>query len=185
MEKGWYIIPGVQDGDRTLEEQMQAVLPALRECAGKRVLDLGCAEGLMAIEFAKAGAAHVHGMEWLERHLAVAAKMAGDLPNITFTRVHLKYPPVAEPFDIVLCLGVVHKLHDPGPGLRWAMACTNGLLLFRAGLRQKGGVVFSKHSTASVDAHAMLRQGGFTLEKVIRGPKPHEEKVEYWRRTCA
>jgi 2-polyprenyl-3-methyl-5-hydroxy-6-metoxy-1,4-benzoquinol methylase len=68
--KGWLSVPGIREhADRTLAEQMLGLDKAVAECKGKRVLDLGCAEGLIGLEFAKAGAVNVVGIESLQTTL--------------------------------------------------------------------------------------------------------------------
>ena len=73
--KGWFVIDGLQAGDRTLAQQMLGMEAALAEARGKRVLDLGCAEGLIALEFLKAGAAQVTGIECNPATAAVTRRL--------------------------------------------------------------------------------------------------------------
>lgn len=188
LRHGWFVIPGKQTGDRTIEEQMEAVRPATLECQGKRVLDLGCAEGLVSIEFLKAGAHFVQGMEGLQAHVNVAHTLTLNLGSrINIKQVDLLSPPIIEEherFDIVLALGIIHKLHDPEVGLRWALAACKDLFLIRSGLRQIDGIITSKHHNPpkSVDSHAVMRECGFELEKELRSTGKHAEMVHYWRR---
>lgn len=184
LRKGWFQIDG-QDGDRTVAEQMQAVIPALAVARGKTVLDLGCAEGLISREFARAGAT-VHGVDARADHLAIAVKLCRGLP-VRFERRDLN--DVSEPvtidptYDIVLALGVLHKLWLPERGLRWAASFTRDLLLLRSGLRAVGGVIQSKvYPAHTCDSHKVLVLLGFELQKVVPGPIERGENVEYWRR---
>lgn len=187
--KGWFIIPGVQDGDRTLAEQMVAVWPAVSECAGKAVLDLGCAEGLIGREFARAGAARVVGIESLEGHLKVARQQCAGLP-MHFHQAYLHdyagalLEMVGMPqYDIVLALGIVHKLQFPDVGVRYAAAASRSLVLMRSGRGAVDGIVRSKHYKRNAcDSHALMKAAGFALEKVVAGPADRAEDVEYWRR---
>lgn len=183
QRKGWFKIPGIQDGDRTLDEQIIAVRPAIAEAAGKTVLDMGCAEGLLGIEFARAGAKHVHGLDAVLGHLEVAERMRRGVPNITFQLCDLNALPAAMPHDIVLALGIIHKLHEPEAGLRWAAACTKGLLLIRSGRGERDGIIWSKHrKSQSVDRAAVLKDCGLAYDKTVRGPDDRGEDVQYWRR---
>lgn len=187
--KGWFIIPGVQDGDRTVEEQVEALKPAIAESSGKTVLDIGCAEGLAGREFALAGARCVFGIDSVDGHIEIARQMCAGLP-MEFAVAKLGKDPMPvspfgnEQFDIVLALGVSHKLRHPEIGINIAAQSSAGLVLLRRGLRQTGGVISSKHYPENTcDTYALMREHGFEMEKVVDGPPPHCEAVEYWRRT--
>ncbi len=181
IRKGWFKIPGVQDGDRTLDEQIEALRPALAEAGGKTVLDLGCAEGLIGREFIRAGARSCLGLDSLPGHLAVARQQCADHPNMVFEVANLNiHRPALPRFDIVLALGVLHKMEHPEPVARWTIGLAGGLILFRAKGGVSDGVITSKHfKTRSVNAHALLLNAGFAMEKVVDGA--NGESVEYWR----
>lgn len=185
MRKGWFKLPG-QEGDRTLEEQIFALQPALAECKGKTVLDMGCAEGLISFEFAKAGATRVLGIDVVYAHLEVANSLKGDLP-VEFKRYNLKKvrgERAGVKFDIVLALGVIHKMDYPIHALEWAARSCNDLLLLRSGLGARNGIIKGKHSGITCDSHAVLKREGFKLEKTEKGSNGHHEDVEYWRKIC-
>lgn len=184
MNKGWFKVPGVRpNGDRTIAEQLMGLKPALEEVKGKTVLDLGCAEGCIALEFAKAGAAKVTGIELLASHLAVAKVICRGLP-VAFIHAHLgDYIRSLESFpqyDIVLALGIIHKLHDPAIALRFAAASAKDLMLFRAPAKATGGIVKSKHTDATCDVPKIMTESGFVEEQLIEGVRG--EAVQYWRR---
>lgn len=186
MRKGWLIIPGKQDGDRTLEEQVAALRPAIAECAGKSILDLGCAEGLIGREFARAGAAKVIGLEASAGHLAVAVQQCRKWKQMEFALVDLNQAAkqCLYSVDIALCLGIAHKLHDPADCVKLAADSSKDLVLIRSGRgADENGIIKSKHRKATCDSHALMLGRGFVLEKVVTGPPPHSEPVEYWRRT--
>ena len=188
-DKGWFKVPGIRPaGDRTLAEQMLGMGPALAECKCRTVLDLGCAEGLIGREFALAGAASVAGIELLQSHLDVAKVACKDAPACRFIRSELgewiAAHPEPERFDIVLCLGIIHKLKDPNLPLRFAARSTQDLLLFRGPgtdrLKICKGIIRSKFSTIECDVPKVLSQEGFKLERIIDGVRG--EAVHYWRR---
>lgn len=184
MRKGWLKIPGVQDGDRTLEEQIVAVRPALTEAAGKTVLDLGCAEGLISLEFSKAGASYVLGIDCVEDHLRVARQQC-DGHNVNFKKMHLfkVNPDTPAGFDIVLALGIVHKMQFPERLMRFAARSARELLLLRNSAASRNGIIRSKHYQENFcDSRAILTEEGFALEKIVDGPKERGEDVEYWRK---
>lgn len=187
--KGWFIIPGVQDGDRTLEDQVTALKPALEECKGKSILDMGCAEGLIGLEFMRAGALCCFGIDTVGDHLAVARSQCAGLrmdfmkASVEEFDAHLMPDPFGVgQYDIVLALGVAHKLQQPRIGIELAARMSKDLVLLRRGLRQVNGVISSKFFKGTVDSHALLRYLGFDLDMVVDGPPPHCEAVEYWRR---
>lgn len=183
--KGWLAIPGIQNGDRTLEEQLMAVRPALAEAKGKTVLDLGCAEALISLEFAKAGAISVLGIEREAGHLEVAHRMIRSYRDVIELR-HFNLKDVSEnepiPHDIVLALGIIHKLEFPEIGLRFAARSARELLLLRSGRGSVNGIIYGKYSRNTCDSAAVMREEGFRLEKVVNGPPKRKEPVEYWRK---
>ena len=185
MNKGWFKVQGIRpQGDRTLTEQAMGLAPALTEATGRTVLDLGCAEGLISREFAAAGAADVHGIELLATHLAVARQVCKDQPRVRFTCAHLAdwigSHPAPEQYDIVLALGIIHKLDDPGVPLVFAARSARDLLLFRAPAKAGNGLVASKHTKVTCDVPKILKAHDFVEEKLIPGVRG--EAVQYWRR---
>lgn len=184
--KGWFRVPGIRpDGDRTIDEQMLGLAPALAEAKGKTVLDLGCAEGCISAEFARAGA-RVVGIELLRTHLEVARKVCAGL-DVTFHCAHLgdwikEHPP--ERFDIVLALGIIHKLEDPCLPLRWAAQSAGDLLCFRGpgrvALKLWDGIIAAKHGKGRCNVPQTLTAEGFVMEQSIDGVR--NEAVQYWRR---
>ena len=184
-DKGWFSVPGVRPkGDRTLAEQRLGLEPALAACRGKTVLDLGCAEALITREFAQAGAARVVGIELLGSHLEVAAVVCKGLAQVELIQSHLgqwiNRHPDPEAFDIVLALGIIHKLDDPGVPLAWAARSAKDLLLFRAPAAETNGVILAKHTKTPCNVPEVLRRAGFRDEMKIKGVRG--EAVQYWRR---
>lgn len=187
MSKGWLRVPGIRpDGDRTLEEQMMGLAPALEECRGKTILDLGCAEGLIGREFARAGASSVLGIELLESHLEVARKACAGYPQMRFicsnllTYIERLSGQKPQQFDIVLALGIIHKLPDPGVPLRFAAQSARELLIFRAPAKATDGITRSKFTKTPCNVPVVMREEGFVEEALIPGVRG--EAAQYWRR---
>ncbi len=183
MSKGWFKIPGVQDGDRTLDEQMLGVTPALECAVGRRVLDLGCAEGLIALEFARAGAAVVDGIEYNKELIAVARQRGRkSLLNVSFEHDDLNLwlsTTRKESWDIVLALAILHKLHDPAAAARAVAAITRERLVVRLPIGSTG-VFASKYTQRVCDLPAVLAGCGMVLALDVAGARG--ERVQHWVR---
>ena len=134
--KGWYQIPGVQAGDRTLSEQLIGLEPLFELAPGKTILDLGCAEGLISLELMKAGAVLTHGLEAVGSrvdharehfHGRDAAFYHADLNDFAHA------PPVGllESYDIVLLLSIIHKMQDTAAFVRAAAARSSDIVAIR------------------------------------------------------
>lgn len=173
--KGWFRIDGVQDGDRTLEEQLTGLSFALAEAEGKRVLDLGSAEGLISNAFARAGAT-VLGIECNLESLAAAR--CADRVEIMHGKIGRQSIP-AGPWDITLALAILHKLRFPEKVIADICAKTLDLIVVRLP-GGSTGIVKSKHFGTLHDLNAAFVTNGCVLEKVVPGPR--DELVQYWRR---
>ena len=182
--KGWFTVKGIRPGDRTLKEQMIGLDAALEECSGNTVLDLGCAEGLISREFALRGAREVIGIELLQPHLDVAAKVCKDVPQVRFICAHLgdyiKGLESIPQYDIVLALGIIHKLDDPAVPMRFAAQSAKSLLLFRAPAKKYDGLIKSKHTDIKCDVPKIMKEEGFVEEALFKGVRG--EAAQYWRR---
>lgn len=185
---GWFRVPGIQPkGDRDIADQMMGLEDALAEARDKTVLDVGCAEGPISLAFAQAGAAHVTGLEYVKEHLVVAnelVRLAG-ITNIGFKQCNLKewaerYPQPKQ-YDIVLALGVIHKLWHPEVGAEFVAKSSKDLILFRAPGGVWNGIVPSKARPKNTcDFFAIMKAHNFAHEKTIRGK--FDEGVWYFRK---
>jgi len=183
--RGWFKVAG-QDGDRSVKEQLLGLEPALAAAKGKTVLDLGCAEGAIAMEFAKAGAT-VTGIELLADHLAVARQICKGHP-VTLIQAELKEwietHPQPEQFDIVLALSIAHKLHEPGVLLSFAARSAKEMVVFR-GPGKRGmywdGVLKAKFGEGDCHVPTVFKSEGFTEGETL--PSAQREQVQYWHRS--
>ena len=178
--KGWFTGLG-RDGDRDVNEQMQGLEQLLREVPGKTVLDAGCAEGLVSIELAKAGAAAVHGLEIVDNYIGIAQKLAADAGvPCTFEQANLNYyEPGGRRFDIVLMGAILHKLKNPSAVCSVLAGVCDDLCVIR--LPPTGPLIRDLRSEmVPHDILTVMASEGFTLESEGEGPR--NEWQGYFRR---
>ena len=178
MPKGWFKTDE-QDGERTLQEQMTGLSEALGEASGMSVLDLGCAEGLIALEFAKAGALRVTGIECNPVTVQASRKYCGQRCRIELGNLNTILLP-AWPWDVVLALAILHKLRDPA-GMVAQIAETGARLVVVRLPKGSTGKIVTKHYGTACDLIDEFTKNGFALRTLI--PGPFGELVQYWRRS--
>lgn len=180
MNKGWFDIPGVQPGERSLQEQMKGLDPAIEICAGKSVLDLGCAEGMISQAFRAHGARPVIGLDNNAVFIGRAMALNAD-SEVSFRLADLREFVAAPDLvsDIVLALAIVHKLFDPGRLLFEFAGLARERLVIRLPLGSEG-LLRWKHGKAECDSRQVMVQAGFFLDQVLPGPRG--ELVQHWVR---
>lgn len=188
--KGWFAVPG-QAGDRTVEEQLRGLEPALKACKGKTVLDLGAAEGAISLEFAKAGAERVVAIEREVQFCEVARKLcAGHVVEVVNANLSewIGAHPNPDQFDIVLALSIAHKLYDPGVLLSFACRSAKEVVVFRGPGKVNmfwDGWLRAKHAERGnepVKRHVptLMQEHGFVEGETLESGQG--EKVQYWWR---
>lgn len=86
------------------------------EWVGKRVLDIGCGTGAMVRAIKAAGAIEVVGIDYAEK--AIDAATMRDIPDgIAFRVAEITDMP-PKPFDVIVSLGTLEHMDDPGAFLR-------------------------------------------------------------------
>lgn len=124
---GWFQIDGVQDGPRTVREQLTGLDLMMRHARGAAVLDLGCAEGLISRHLCESGARLAHGIEANGAIVAVAIEacrgwpieiMRGDLRDLPA----ISALPILPRYEMVLALSILHKVPHPDRLLAFAAA---------------------------------------------------------------
>jgi trans-aconitate methyltransferase len=135
-----------------------------------------------AVEFAKAGASQVVGVELKKSMLDVAREVCRDYPQIELQRKDMLKVEFGERFDIVLALAVLHKLVEIKKGLQLAARLAGKLLVLRlpkwAG---DDGILRCKYNAEFwVNVPETLTKMGFVLERTEITKR--NEPTQYWRR---
>lgn len=100
-------------------QRFEGLAPVLEHCEGASILDIGACDGLVAYEFARRGAATIHGFEIDAGDVAFARRLFRDVPgesafvhaDVTADAASLRErhaDVLLEAYDIVLFLGVYH-----------------------------------------------------------------------------
>jgi predicted RNA methylase len=183
MGKGWFKIPGVQDGDRTIAEQLKGLGRLLDEVAGQTVLDLGCAEGLIANALLERGAARVFGVEIVAAAVETARRFcdSGDFICYDLNAPDVAQVVAARKTDVVIMLAILHKLRDPFRLLDAVIANEPKLVVIRTATATPGYVRDSRSGNVKFDVSKRLTKAGYVLEHVDVGH--FDEWVGYFR--CA
>jgi 2-polyprenyl-3-methyl-5-hydroxy-6-metoxy-1,4-benzoquinol methylase len=112
-----------------------------RDVAGRGVLDIGSYLGYFCQEALRRGASSAHGLEAdpeKVRQSNALAEMNGLAP--IFTVGDVETFDLEQPYDVVLCLNVMHHLFDPiGVLLRLARATRHKLVLEVASINPRDG----------------------------------------------
>jgi trans-aconitate methyltransferase len=152
----------------------------LSTCAEKTILDIGCAEGLIAMELARRGARHVHGIEIVPGHLKVAHALRGDLA-CTFEHADANtYLPRAE-YDIILMLAILHKLKDPSAACRRIAGYALGGVVIRLPPEHAPRIKDARSGFREHDIAGVMHELDFTLAGTFSGH--FDEWVGYFLRT--
>lgn len=177
--RGWFQIPGLQDGDRTVDQQLKGLGRALSMCAGKVVWDFGAAEGVIAREFMAAGAAHVMGLELVHDAVKASKQVLENHAPARVLQCDLNDGAAVHNVlsenrgggcDIVLMLAVLHKLKDPH-ALVEAMTYNGSpeLVVMRMPESTPGFVQDRRSRMRVFDVHGQMLAYHYGLTHVDRG----------------
>lgn len=179
----WFSTAGAP-GDRTLDQQLMGLERLFAEVAGKMVLDVGCAEGLISIECALQGAS-VFGVEIREPAVKVAERTAKTLKlhwsQATFAWADAQDFTPSNDYDIVLLLAVLHKLRDPSVACRRLAAAAKDLVVIRLPPDYAPDIVDARSGGTVHRIHDVMVDCGFALEHADYSG-PFGEHVAYYRR---
>ena len=172
-------MPG-RPGDRTFDQQMMGLDWLFANCKGKSILDAGCAEGMISIKAAEAGAIAVHGVEILPERVKLATKLRGDLP-VTFEVGDMNVWRPKRQYDIVLGLAILHKLKDPGMCTVALAAAARYAIMLRLPPDGAPTINDRRSGNVPVDTAAIIEACGFKLHQQSNDG-PYGEWIGVWTR---
>lgn len=154
------------------------------EVAGKTVLDVGCAEGLISLTCVMHGA-NVFGIEVRKPAVDFASKAARDAKlhwaQATFVWADAEHFQPAEGYDIVLMLAVLHKLKDPSAACRRFAAAAKDLVVIRLPPKHAPDIVDDRSGGVIHRIGDVMLDAGFDCEHASTSG-PFGEWVGYYRR---
>lgn len=173
-KRGWFEIEGVQSGERKLVDQIAGLEQVVRDCEGKTVLDIGCAEGLISFHFLVHKASSVSGFDCNQERAQWAKKINMDhnfyqMNADDFPSYHQQSTTgiATEPYtyDIILLLSILQKLRNPKGVLEYcAKICTKWIAvrLPQPTIRDKRSGFFA------VNVPQVLMNSGFEMVNQTR-----------------
>jgi 2-polyprenyl-3-methyl-5-hydroxy-6-metoxy-1,4-benzoquinol methylase len=176
-------------GHRTIEQQMTGLDQLWPRVKGKTVLDLGCAEGAIALRCWQHGAKEVLGLEHrkdaVDEFNRQAAKMGAtaigvevDLNTWHPARFGVNGAPFA---DVILMLAILHKLRKPADQLMRFLASASPTATVVLRTRRRDWPVLRDERSAWVpqDIRFCMYDHGFNLVHEDDGPVDNGEPPEW------
>jgi SAM-dependent methyltransferase len=164
-------------GKVTLEQQLTGLGLLKKIVPGKTVFDLGCAEGQIAAQVMAWGAISVDGVD--NRFDAVAHAVSlgvnaieGDANEFQMAGTH----------DVVLLLGILHKLKNPAETLRRMLSACKETCAIRLPCGQWPVLRDSRSGGDDIDLLSVATDEGFVIFAEAQGP--HGQWVGYLRRAA-
>jgi len=184
VNKGWFEVPGMVSGQRTLEQQTRGLEALWPMVADATVLDLGCAEGLIALACAGHGAARVDALEFNPELLEVAARLdQGATVNWKRHNLNNGLPDGLLPrYDVVLALAIIHKMAYPARLVAAIAQRAAGTVVVRLPRGSRGGISSKHWPHTECDITEVMAEHGLALRSEAIGP--NKEWVFYYQRGC-
>lgn len=136
VEEGLFTLP-VRGGFPVIWDFILANLAGI-QFQGRRVLDIGCRDGLFSFEAERRGAARVHG---IDNDLSLGAQellIPHFQSKVEMERLNLYdlEPKIQGTFDLIMFFGVLYHLRYPFWGLKQILRCLEpgGELLIESGM---------------------------------------------------
>ncbi len=98
---------------RLANQRMTEAILELAEVAGKRVIDIGCGDGIYTLDLVRAGAREVLGVDAAERAVESARERGRGIAGLRFEAVDIYALEIPdEPYDVAVVRGILHHLYD-------------------------------------------------------------------------
>lgn len=98
---------------RLSNARMSDAIHAFARPKGRRVIDVGCGDGVYTLELVAAGASEVLGVDAAERAVESARERCATHANVRFEAVDIyELSHDGEPFDVAVVRGMLHHLYD-------------------------------------------------------------------------
>jgi 2-polyprenyl-3-methyl-5-hydroxy-6-metoxy-1,4-benzoquinol methylase len=179
VKEGWFHTDG-RLGDRSLDEQLKGLDELRARVAGKSVLDVGCAEGLISMQLFDDGAAAVHGLEIVQGHVDVGNTLRGERA-VTIEQADANDFKPKRQYDIVVMLAILHKLRDPGDACKRFAKAARELVVVRLPPENAPRIIDQRSDFKPVNIHKVLMNYGF--ERTTHGGiGPRDEWMGYYER---
>lgn len=181
--KSWFEHGQDRKADRTLKQQLKGLGELQERVAGKTVLDIGCAEGLISIQLIDRGAIAVHGIEMRADYVDDGNRLRGDRACMFECANANEWTPVRQ-YDIVLMLAVLHKLKNPAEACMKFAQAARELVVIRLPPKRAPLVLDERSNMQPFDIAEVMRHAGFILgTHGLIGP--HKEWMGYYERRRA
>lgn len=131
-ETGSYAYTGARLSSFFSNSRTSCAIADIYQMKGKRLLDLGCGDGICSLDLIKNGAASVLGVDPSEVAVAAATKnahKAGFDTKITFQIGNIYDLALTEKFDCIVLRGVLHHLPDAAKALQIVAPFANNILI--------------------------------------------------------